>query len=138
MFKVELLTYADGAKPISIGRTTAAAILDASSGVRVCRIENGVGFCCGASFLCVFSPFDMSTRFDELIAYLKENVMKKLHVDMYWTLQDKVFLYLSYETVYWDAPLRNHPRMSLVYSFNNKATKPYSGSKVDLFVLDLS
>jgi hypothetical protein len=140
MLKVEMLTYVDkegDTEPISLGRTRAAAILD-ETGTRFCRIENGVGHCCGASFLCMFAPVVMSTRLDELIAYLKENVMKKLHPDMYWTLQDKVFLYLSDETVFWDAPLRNHPRMSLVYSFNNKATKPYSGSKVDLFVLDLS
>jgi hypothetical protein len=138
MFKVEMLTYTDAdgdIEPVSLGRTRAAVIRDGDT--RFCRIENGVGYCCGASFLCMFAVTTMVTRFDELIAYLKENVMKKLHPDMYWNLQDKVFLYLSDETVFWDAPLRNHPRMSCVYSFNNKATKPYSGSKVDLFVLDL-
>lgn len=121
---------------ISIGRGRCAHVR--FNGDPVCSIENGVGYCCGATFLCQFFSRAFPQHFESLIAFLKENINKKLHPDMYWSLQDKVFMYLSDETVIWDAPIRNHPKVSIVYSFNNKATKPYTGSMVYLCVLDLS
>ena len=120
----------------NIGRTRAANInLD---GLKLLRVENGVGQCCGATFLCDFWPAKFVTNFEAIITLLREKVNQKLHPDLWWALQDKVFLYLSDETANWDNNLRKHPKMSLIYSFNNKATKPYSGSMVHLYVLDLS
>jgi hypothetical protein len=110
-------------------------------GRRVCSIQNGNGHCCGSTFLCYFGPTSFVHYFDEVIELLKDQVGKKMFEGdacLKWALQDKVFLYLSDETVFWDSEIRKHPKMSLVYSFNNKATKPYSGSMVHLYVLDLS
>lgn len=110
-------------------------------GRHVCVIQNGIGHCCGATFLCFFFGHNFPDYFNEVIELLKSQVGKKQFeggARLKWPLQDKVFLYLSDETKSWDEDIRNHPKMSLVYSFNNKATKPYSGSMVHLYVLDLT
>jgi hypothetical protein len=135
MFDIEPIKDKDGAVK-NIGRTRAVNIeLD---GGKVLRVENGVGQCCGATFLCDFWVTRFVDNFEAVLALLRTKVNQKLHPDLWWALQDKVFLYLSDETAPWDSEIRKHPKMSLVHSFSNKATKPYSGSMVHLYVLDLA
>jgi hypothetical protein len=135
MFDIVPLT--DGNNEVkSLGRTRSVSItLD---GGKVLRVENGAGHCCGATFLCDFLAPRFEAYFEEVLALLRTKVNQKLHPALWWALQDKVFLYLSDETAPWDSEIRKHPKMSLLYSFNNKATKPYSGSMVYLYVLDLA
>jgi hypothetical protein len=135
MFDIAIIKDGYG-EVTEIGRTRAVNIR--LYGYKVLRVENGVGQCCGATFLCDFSSTRFVDNFEAVLALLRTKVNQKLHPDLWWALQDKVFLYLSDETDDWDSEIRKHPKMSLVYSFNNKATKPYSGSMVHLYVLDLS
>jgi hypothetical protein len=101
----------------------------------ICRVQNGVAHCCGASFLCNLSS-RFFNDFDKIIEFLKNN---KNNEELRWVIQDSVFLYLSDETLdYGDKDFRKHPKLKEVFTFKNYATKPYSGSKVSLFVLDLT
>ena len=107
-------------------------------GKYVLSLQNGIGHCCGMTLLCRYDPSRFITYFNDIVEYLRPHVGKKMEYHLKWSLQDKVFLILSDETASWDSEIRKHPRMSLVYSFNNKATKPYSGSMCHLYVLDLA
>jgi len=101
----------------------------------VCRIQQGVGHCCGASYLTNLQQ--VAPYFQQLVDFLTSKKQTKADYMFKWLLQDKLFFYLSDETVGWDEPIRTHKQVKHLFKFNNKATKPYSGSDVSLYVLEL-
>lgn len=102
-------------------------------GVRLCRLQQGVGHCCGATYITQISP-DLAPDFDDLLSFIK-NQRRCHHVR--WAIQDHLFFYLSDETVLFDEPIRKHPKVKELFTFNNTATKPYTGSNVTLFTVSL-
>lgn len=102
-------------------------------GICLCRLQQGVGHCCGATYITQISP-DLPANFDALLTHLKE--FKRCH-HIRWPIQNDLFFYLSDETVLFDEPIRKHPKVKELFTFKNTATKPYSGSNVTLFTVSL-
>lgn len=97
----------------------------------VCRLQQGVGHCCGATFMTSMKPWTPA-YLDALIVEIKS----KRHRHLRWQVQPRLFFYLSDETVAWDGPIRARDDVKELYSFMNSATRPYTPSKVTLFVLE--
>ena len=102
-------------------------------GIRLCRLQQGVGHCCGATYITQISP-DLAPDFDALLSFIKS---KRRGHHIRWAIQNDLFFYLSDETVLFDEPIRKHPKVKELFTFNNTATKPYTGSNVTLFTVSL-
>jgi hypothetical protein len=100
-------------------------------GVKLCRLQNGIAHCCGATFLTSIKP-QLIPHLDSLIEDIKLGLVNQVR----WKIQPRLFFYLSDETVGWDGPIRNRQDVKELYSFMNSATRPYTPSKVTLFVLE--
>jgi hypothetical protein len=108
-------------------------VKDKETGLDVCRLQQGSGHCCGATYIT-----QMYSKLPDYIDDLVAKVVKSPStLGLRWPVQKQLFFYLSEETKHWDAPIRTRPDVKALYSFKNYATKPYSGSNVTLFVLEL-
>ena len=102
-------------------------------GIHLCRLQQGVGHCCGATYITQISPY-LPANFNDLLTWLSQS--KRGHY-IRWPIQNDLFFYLSDETVLFDDPIRKHPKVKELFTFKNTATKPYSGSNVTLFTVSL-
>lgn len=104
------------------------------NGSQICRLQQGVGHCCGSTFITQMSQYYFKENLDDLLSELR----KAPHVSgLRWKIQKNLFLYLSDETAQFDAEIRARKDIKELYSFMNNATRPYTPSKVSLFVLEL-
>lgn len=108
-------------------------VSDSQEGYNICHLQQGTGHCCGATYITQMQP-----AFPEYIDILLDRISKfPSSTGLRWPVQKRLFFYLSEETNLWDKVIRKRPDVRELYTFKNFATRPYTGSDVTLFVLEL-
>ena len=133
-------------------RTTAIMVNRPDSTLRttIGQIQNVVGHCCGASFLCHLNDYPnfwcdegkVEAFFKQLEAGMDDQLMGEGRNNTYsislsiWPLQG-LYVFLSEETEGYDMGIRKNKRVKEVHNFMNYASYS-SGRVVSLFYVELS
>jgi hypothetical protein len=105
----------------------------------ICILTNGVGHCCGATFISRFDNWfwkDLGNITNFFNKIKKSTDKHDPIIGHNWPV-NVVYFYLSKETSYWDKALITHPNVQKVHTFLNRTIRS-SGEPVDLYFTEVS
>ena len=114
-------------------------------------IQQGVGHCCGSTFLSKLSPYGFWNSVENVeffIKSLRQPIAEDSERQPGWQPRDEFgtsrcswavrsfYVHLSSQTARYDQGIRKHPNAKLVHTFKNYASSRY-GNDVDLYFVEI-